>query len=159
MIKGYSHIGVSTHNMEATIYFYTEILGFKLVADHLTLIKEGGQLRQVYFDTGLDEYLVFMEPKEIDSIPSSYPTGINAALGTPAGMYHIAFKIETLEALDKYRSKLIDAGIEVSECIDLGHAKSIFFADPNDLQIECCCHTRRFELSDLKKVEEASVAT
>lgn len=158
MTQGYSHIGMSTHDMDATIAFYTRILGFARVADQVTLIREGGQIRQVYFDLGRDEYLVFMEARDIASIPQDYPTGINSALGTPAGMYHLAFKVDTLEALQAKRSELLRAGVDVSDCIDLGHAQSIFLADPNDLQIEFCWHSRPFRPEDLDRKETASIA-
>lgn len=157
-MAGYSHIGVATHDMDLTIEFYTSKLGFKRAADHRTIIEQGGVLRQVYIEIGKDEFLVFMEPKDVAGIPSSFPTGINEALGTPAGMYHLAFKVDTLEALSDRRDQLRKVGLDVSDCIDLGHAQSIFLADPNGLQIEFCCHTRAFTPDDLNKVDEASIA-
>ncbi|KJS38582.1 MAG: hypothetical protein VR74_05280 [Hyphomonas sp. BRH_c22] len=158
MTAGFSHIGLSTHDMPATVEFYTNVLGFRRAADHLTKVREGGQLRQVYIDIGQDQFLVFMEPKNIDGIPGDYPTGINSALGTPAGMYHISFRVNSLEELENRRNECLAAGVNVSDCIDLGHAMSIFFTDPNDLQLEFCYHTRIFTTSDLYQEDEASLA-
>ena len=158
MTAGFSHIGLSTHDMPTTIDFYTNVLGFHRAADHLTKVREGGQLRQVYIDIGQDQFLVFMEPKNIDGIPCDYPTGINSALGTPAGMYHLSFRVNSLGELERKRDELLATGVDVSDCIDLGHAMSIFFTDPNELQLEFCCHTRSFTASDLCREDEASLA-
>ncbi|WP_305907529.1 VOC family protein [Methylomarinum sp. Ch1-1] len=157
MGSGFSHVGLSTLDMDATIQFYKNVLGFPLVAEHKTRIKEGGMLRQAYFEVGDQQFIVFMEPKEISGIPAEYDTGINGALGLPGGMYHFALKIHTLDGLEKMRNKLEDQGIDVSQVIDLGHAKSIFLLDPNNLQIEFCCDIRTFTDSDLHQQSEASI--
>jgi catechol 2,3-dioxygenase-like lactoylglutathione lyase family enzyme len=156
--SGFSHIGVSTHDMDATIRFYEALLGFPRVVDELTHTNPGGTLRQVYFDLGQGQFIVFMEPKNVDGIPENYDTGINGALGVPLGMYHFALNVLTLDDLESRRSRLEDQGIEVTSIIDLGHAKSVFLYDPNGIQLEFCCQTRPFNESDLHKVTEASVA-
>jgi len=159
MSDGYSHVGVSTLDMDSTINFYEHILGFPKVLDNLTNVKEGGTLRQVYFDLGKGQYIVFMEPKGVKGIPNDFDTGINKALGLPGGMYHFAFKVESLHALEDKRIKLKEAGVVVSDIIDLDTAKSIFLTDPNQIQIELCCHMRSFTESDLFLKSEASIAT
>lgn len=157
-MPGFSHVGVATLDIETTIDFYTHKLGFRRVADHRTSIREGGELRQVYFEVGCDEFIVFMAPTEVEGIPNSFPTGINEALGTPAGMYHFAFKVDTMAELEAMRDRLLASDMDVSDCIDLGHAHSIFLADPNGLQIEFCFHSRPFEDADLNRTDEASIA-
>ncbi|WP_158260076.1 VOC family protein [Zobellella endophytica] len=158
MSTGYSHVGVSTHNMESTIQFYEGILGFPKVVENITHINEGGTLRQVYFDVGDSQYLVFMEPKGITGIAAGYDTGINGALGVPGGMYHFAFRAASLDELASRRQQLQAHGIEVSTIIDLGHASSIFFSDPNKLQLEISCQTRPFNEQDLHQESTASIA-
>ncbi len=157
-LGGLSHVGVATHDMEKTIAFYTGILGFPVVADHVTEIGQGGRVRQVYFDIGTDTYFVFMESKGVPDIPEDFPTGINEALGTPAGMFHFSFKVETREELAARQEILGKQGIEVSDIIDLGHADSIFFFDPNNLQLEFCWHSRPFDASDMGKHTSADLA-
>src|ERR1700719_2540940 len=126
MGNGFSHVGVSTHDMDATIHFYRDVLRFPRVVEERTCVTQGGTLRQVYFDLGEDQYMVFMEPKGVPGISDTYDAGINGALGLPRGMYHFAFKVESLEALEALRQTLIDHGIEASDIIDLDTAKSVF---------------------------------
>lgn len=158
MGNGFSHVGVSTLDMDQTIGFYEDVLGFRRVVEERTRVKEGGTLRQVYFDVGGGQYMVFMEPKGVPGIPADYDTGINRALGVPGGMYHFAFNVPTLDQLEALRDKLERHGVDVSPIIDLETAKSVFFSDPNDIQMELCCHTRSFDESDLHRETEASVA-
>ena len=50
--RGFSHIGLSTLDLDKTRAFYEGVPGFKpVVADTIT-IKEGGHLRHMFFDVG-----------------------------------------------------------------------------------------------------------
>jgi catechol 2,3-dioxygenase-like lactoylglutathione lyase family enzyme len=158
MGEGFSHVGLSTHDMEATIRFYSELLGFARRADERIVINEGGSLRQVSFDVGCGQYLVFMEARGVQGISDTYDTSINAALGLPAGMYHVALKLPTCEALEARRLGLAKQGVDVSAVVDLGHARSIFFQDPNGIQLEISCSVRAFDSSDLGRESTASIA-
>ena len=156
---GFSHFGVSTHDMDATIEFYEKILGFPRVVQSLTRIEGGGRFREVYFDVGQGAFLVFMEARAVPGIPADFDTSINGALGVPRGMYHIAFKVSTMEELEAWRVKLGSSGIEVSAMIDLDHARSIFLFDPNGIQLEFCCQVRPFAERDLQRSSEAAIAS
>jgi glyoxylase I family protein len=156
--NGFSHVGVSTHQMDATIHFYESVLGFPRVVEDLTTVTAGGRLRMVYFDVGDGQFMVFMEPKNVPGIPADYDTSINGALGVPRGMYHFSFKAPSLTDLESRRSSLECQGIEVSATIDLGYAKAIFFFDPNGIQLEFCCQIRPFNDADLHQRSQVGVA-
>jgi catechol-2,3-dioxygenase len=115
-------------------------------------------LRQVFFDIGAGQYVVFMEPKNVPGIAPTYDPGINSALGTPAGMYHFAFREPSFARLAARCDGLLSAGVEVSDIVDLGTAKSIFLADPSNIQIEFAYHARPVSASDLNRVSRAAVA-
>jgi catechol 2,3-dioxygenase-like lactoylglutathione lyase family enzyme len=157
--NGFSHVGVSTHHMDATIQFYENVLGFPRIVEDLTHVNSGGTLRQVYFDVGDGQFIVFIEPKNVPGISDDYDTGINGALGVPRGMYHFALKVPSIDDLESRLRNLKSHGIDVTTIIDLGHAKSVFFFDPNGIQLEFCCQIRPFNESDLHRVSEASIAS
>ncbi len=73
---GYSHVGLSTLDMDRTLDFYENILGFTRVRGDIMNVKEGGQIRHVFLDTGQGQLLAFMEPKGVEGIPSDYDAGI-----------------------------------------------------------------------------------
>src|SRR5689334_11878033 len=157
MALGYSHIGLGTHDMAATIAFYSGVLGFRIVAEQRTRVTDGGTVRLTYFDAGGEQFIVFMESRGVEGIPEDFDTGINRTLGVPLGLYHFAFKAGSEEDLNARREMLERAGVEVSETIDHGYAKSIFFRDPNDLQLEFTWQVRPFEESDLYQEPEVQV--
>lgn len=156
---GFSHIGLATHNMDATIQFYADVLGFLPVVEELTHVVAGGTIRMVYFDVGNDQFIVFMEPRNVPDISKDFDTGINPSLGLPRGMYHYSLKALSLEDLERRREQLASHGVDVSDTIDLGYAKAIFFFDPNGVQLEFCCQIRAFNDSDLHKQSDVIVAT
>jgi catechol 2,3-dioxygenase-like lactoylglutathione lyase family enzyme len=137
--KGFSHIGLSTLDLDKTRAFYEDVLGFKpVVADTIT-IEEGGHLRHMFFDVGGGQLIAFLEPNGVPGIPAKYDAGINAGLGVPAGFYHFAFEAGAPAALAQKRDELRQKGVATTDIVDHGVAQSIYFKDPNGLSLEYCC--------------------
>lgn len=156
--SGFSHVGLATHDMERTIAFYA-LLGFHRAADIKNVVADGGTVRMTYLRCGEEQFLVFMECKGVSDISETFDTGINSALGVPKGLYHISFAVSSLAVLDEKRLELISHGLDVSEKVDHGYAKSIYLRDPNDLQLEFCCFTRKFDPEDLQRQQDVKVAS
>ncbi len=142
--KGFSHLGLSTLDLDKTRDFYENILGFKPVRCDTIKVKEGGHIRHIFFDTGRDQLLAFMEARDVPGVPQEYDAGINRGLGVPNAFYHFAFEAGTEAGLAAKRQELLDKGVDVSEVVDHDWAKSIYFKDPNGMQLEFCCLTRDF---------------
>src|SRR2546429_9134012 len=157
--KGFSHIGLSTLDLDKTKEFYESILGFKPVRCDIIKMKEGGHIRHIFFDTGRDQLLAFMEARGVPGIPAEYDAGINRGLGVPGAFYHFAFEAGTETALEQKRQELLAKGVQVSEVVDHDWAKSIYFRDPNGLSLEYCSYTRNLNEEDAHMEErfEASV--
>jgi catechol 2,3-dioxygenase-like lactoylglutathione lyase family enzyme len=156
--KGFSHVGLSTLDLDKTREFYEKILGFKVVVADTIKIKEGGAIRHIFFDTGRDQLLAFMEPRGIPGVPVEYDAGINRGLGTPAAFYHFAFEAGSPPALEDKRRELIDKGVQVTDVVDHGWAKSIYFRDPNGMSLEYCCVVRNFTREDATMRERFEVS-
>lgn len=146
--KGFSHIGLSTLDLDRTRDFYEHVLGFKPVRCDILKVKEGGQIRHVFFDTGRDQLIAFMEASGVPGIPAAYDAGINRGLGVPGVFYHFAFEAGTEAALVEKRKELLGKGVEVTDVVDHDWAKSIYFKDPNGIQLEFCCFTRNLNDDD-----------
>ena len=148
--RGFSHIGMSTLDLDKTRDFYENILGFKAVRCDTIKVKEGGQIRHIFFDTGRDQLMAFMEAREVPGIPAVYDAGINQGLGVPSVFYHFAFEAGSEAGLEEKRNELLAKGIAVTEVVDHDWAKSIYFKDPNGLQLEFCCFTRNLTADDAR---------
>ena len=143
---GYSHVGLSTLDLDRTLDFYENILGFTRVRGDIMKVKEGGQIRHVFLDTGQGQLLAFMEPQGVEGIPSDYDAGINRGLGVPDGFYHFAFEAGSVTGLEKKRTELLEKGIKVSEVVDhdVDHlpASSRELLDAPTPGASSCCSTR-----------------
>jgi glyoxylase I family protein len=139
---GFSHIGLSTLDLDKTREFYEVVLGFKPVVADMIKIEEGGCLRRLLFDVGHDQLIAFLESRGVPDVPAEYEAGINRGLGVPAGFYHFAFEARSAAALAEKRDELRAKGVEVTEVVDHGWSKSIYFKDPNGMSLEYCCFTR-----------------
>ena len=157
--KGFSHIGLSTHDLDKTRDFYENTLGFKAVRCDIIKVKEGGQIRHIFFDTGRDQLIAFMEAHGVPGVPSSYDAGITRGLGVPSAFYHFAFETGSEAGLVEKRNELIAKGIEVTEVVDHDWAKSIYFKDPNGLQLEFCCFTRNLNDNDATMQDRFTIST
>lgn len=157
--KGFSHLGLSTLDLDKTREFYENILGFKPVRCDTIKITEGGQIRHIFFDLGRDQLIAFMEARDVPGVPVEYDAGINRGLGVPSAFYHFAFEAGTEAGLEAKRQELLTKGVAVSEVVDHDWAKSIYFKDPNGAQLEYCCLTRDFTAEDalMKNRFEASI--
>jgi catechol 2,3-dioxygenase-like lactoylglutathione lyase family enzyme len=151
--KGFSHIGLSTLDLDKTREFYEGVLGFKPVVCDIITIEEGGKLRHIFFDTGRDQLLAFMEAHDVPGVPREYDAGINRGLGVPSAFYHFAFEAGSEAALVEKREELLSKGVAVSSVVDHTWAKSIYFKDPNGISLEYCCLTREFNDNDARMQE------
>jgi len=156
--RGFSHIGLSTLDLDRTRDFYERVLGFKPVRCDILKIKEGGQIRHIFFDTGRDQLLAFMEASGVPGVPAEYDAGINRGLGVPGVFYHFAFEAGTETALIEKRAELRAKGVEVTEVVDHDWAKSIYFKDPNGIQLEFCCYTRDLNADDARMQRRAEIS-
>jgi catechol 2,3-dioxygenase-like lactoylglutathione lyase family enzyme len=137
--KGFSHVGLSTLDLDKTRDFYENVLGFKAVVCDIIPVKEGGQIRHIFFDTGRDQLIAFMEARGVDGVPGAF--------------YHFAFEAGSEAGLEQKREELLSKGVDVTQVVDHTWAKSIYFKDPNGLMLEFCCLTREFSADDAKMQE------
>jgi catechol 2,3-dioxygenase-like lactoylglutathione lyase family enzyme len=129
-LKKMDHTAFITNNMVATIRFYRDLLGMRLVAG---VGHEG--FRHYFFQVG-DGCVAFFE------YPIAKPMKYDKFHGTPTdlpiGFDHIAFTVDSKEDLFEMKDRLEAAGIAVHGAVDHGIFWSMYFFDPvNNLPLEC----------------------
>ena len=141
--KGMHHLGLATKDMEATLDFYENVLGFPAVVCETIALEKGGVVRHAFLDAGGGELVAFMEFNDIarGGKPFDFDSGINRGLGFGGGVIHFAFRVDDESELEKKRIELLGKGVDVTEVVDHGWCKSIYFEDPNSLQLEFCTLT------------------
>jgi glyoxylase I family protein len=146
---GVNHIDLATRDMDATRTFYEDVLGFPLVRADLVELGAKGTMKHFFFDIGNGQLIGFMSGEDVADWPRDFDTSINKGLGLMPGVYHFAFDCDTLEALEETKTHLERHGVTVRGPVDHeGWSKSIYFQDPNGLQLECCHMLRAFNADD-----------
>jgi catechol 2,3-dioxygenase-like lactoylglutathione lyase family enzyme len=148
MKSGVHHVGLVTLNIDRTIEFYTKKLGWEIGWCDIIEEPGGGKIKHVFFDTGDGTLIAFMSPEKFPGVPAEFSTDINAAQNLPNAFYHHAFRCDSVEELERKREELVGKGIDVTVVMDHEWCKSIYFRDPNGLQLEYCATVRPFNAGD-----------
>ena len=171
-VNGVNHIALVCKDMKRTVEFYTDILGMPLIKT--CALPDGGQ--HFFFDMGGASIAFFWFPKAPGAQPGivtpATPMGefsgeIVTAIGS---MNHIAFDVSA-ELLPEYKRRLEAAGVRVSPLVhhndvDVGFSldrldrttwcSSIYFQDPDGIQLEFAGWTRAFDSDDVAHQPEAA---
>ena len=146
---GFSPVGLATRYMAGTRDFYEKVLGFQPIRSDILEVKQGGTIQHVFYETGRGQMLAFMGPEGVEGLSHDWDAGINRGLGLPDGMIHFAFEAGSERELEEKREELIAKGVKVSDVVDHdGWCKSIYFKDPNNIQLEFCVQTRELTAED-----------
>lgn len=138
MITNIRHTGIVVSNLESSLYFYRELLGFKIVkrmdesGDYIDKISglknvKVTTVKMAAGDGNLIELLYF----------HSHPGRLNSKKDLcEVGVSHVAF---TVENLDVEYETLLKAGVQFTAPPQLspdGYAKVTFCHDPDGTNIE-----------------------
>lgn len=164
-VRGLNHLALVCRDMARTVDFYTNILGFPL---QKTVELPGGRGQHFFFDIGRGASLAFFWfPEAPESIAGVTHQGFMDSPGGPvsaiASMNHVAFDVAP-EAIEGIRDRLLAAGVECSPVVNHDDSKwgaaremhpgvfvrSIYFRDPDDIQLEFAAWTKVFDESDVR---------
>ena len=122
-VQGAHHVAFICRDVEETIRFYQEFLGFPLV--ELVENRDYQGSSHFFFDIGNHNLLGFFD------FPGHQHPPFSETLG---GLQHLAISISA-EQYDAARKKFDDAGMDYLGP-DRGVEESMYFRDPNGLQVE-----------------------
>jgi len=71
--------------------------------------------------------------------------------------YHFAFEAGSEAGLVARRDALLAKGVKVTEIVDHGWAKSIYFKDPNGISLEYACILRDLTEDDANMQERGTI--
>lgn len=140
MIKytGINHLALATGNLEETILFWRDLLGFRLV---LGYGHDG--YRQYFFEISPTDLLAFFEWKCVEPLPLK---DHGAPVKGPFGFDHVSIGVATEKDLWILKDKLEAAGIWVSEVVDHGFILSIYSFDPNNIPVEFSSYVKGIDI-------------
>jgi catechol 2,3-dioxygenase len=121
-LKRIGHVLLKVADVERSKAFYSKLLGFEVVEEDPV---HGG----VFMTLGEEGHTLDLSP--IDDLANAQPLSPNRV-----GVHHIAFLVDSEEALKKAFFTLQDHGVEVVRAIDHVSQKSIYFHDPDGNRLE-----------------------
>jgi glyoxylase I family protein len=122
-VQGVHHIALISKNVEETIQFYQEFLGFPLV--ELVENRDYAGSSHFFFDIGNRNMLGFFD------FPGHQHPPFEETIG---GVQHLAISISPAQ-FDAAKKKLDEAGVDYLGP-DRGVEDSMYFRDPNGVNVE-----------------------
>lgn len=127
--RGVNHLALITGDMDATVRFYHGILGARLVMTIAT-----SAFKHYFFNIAPGNALAFFEylGQHIDTFAK--PAGVPYPQASQFD--HLALGLADEESLLRLRNRLKEHNCEVTDVVDHGVLRSIYFTDPNGIALE-----------------------
>ncbi len=122
-VKELGHVVLFVRDLEKSVHFYRDILGFKPIE------LEGGMRGAAVFSSGRTHHeMLLIEVGPDAPLPPK---------GRRAGLYHIGLKIgDSIEELRTAKAELEAAGVRIVGMSDHHVSKSLYLLDPDGNEIE-----------------------
>jgi glyoxylase I family protein len=117
------HVAIICSDYEASKYFYTQVMGFTILAENYREERQSYKLDLALNDSNVIELFSFPDPPKRVSRPEA------------AGLRHLAFEVDDIEASIAW----LDANNVSCEPIridEFTNKRFTFFADPDGLPVE-----------------------
>jgi len=125
---GINHLAMATSDMDATVRFWRDLLGMRLVAG----LGHPGY-RHYFFEISAHDMIAFFEWPDVAPLPEK---DHGVPVKGPYGFDHVSFEVASDDDLWEVKDRLEAAEMWVSEIIDHGFIHSVYTFDPNHIAIE-----------------------
>ncbi len=128
---GFNHVATVTADLDRLARFYSDVFGGTVTFE---MEARGDHPRMVILDLGGGAALNVIEA------PAD---GIIGDRGRPGGrgpIDHFGLAVDSLTTLEATRDRLRALGADTGEIQRLGTEWSLFFRDPDGMELEVCCH-------------------
>jgi catechol 2,3-dioxygenase-like lactoylglutathione lyase family enzyme len=127
--RGVHHLALITTDMDATVRFYHGVLGARLVATVAT-----DSFKHYFFEFGPGNTVAFFEYLGVKVEAFAKPAGVPYPQASQFD--HLSLALADEEALLALRDRLKEANCEVTDVVDHGILRSIYFTDPSGIALE-----------------------
>lgn len=125
---GINHLAMATNDMDATIRFWRDLLGMRLV----TGLGHPGY-RHYFFEISAHDMIAFFEWPDVQPIDEK---DHGVPIAGKGAFDHVSFEVAADDDLWKIKDRLEAADIWCSEVVDHGFIHSVYAFDPNNIAIE-----------------------
>ena len=126
---GFNHVATLTADMDRLVAFYTGVFGGVVIDEvlpseghpHLVILDLGGGAALNVFQVAADTII-----------------GEQHKIGGRGAIDHFGLAVDSLATLETVRDRLVDAGAHTGDIQQLGTEWSLFFRDPDGMELEVC---------------------
>jgi len=127
--RGVNHLALVTTDMDATVRFWHGVLDARLVTTLAT-----PSFRHYFFQIGEGDTVAFFEYIGVEMETFAKPAGVPYPRASQFD--HLSMDLADEDALIRLRNRLKEHGCEVTDVVDHGFIRSIYFNDPNGIALE-----------------------
>jgi catechol 2,3-dioxygenase len=123
--KEIGHIVLNVRDVERSTKFYRDVVGFQV-----SRFRPDGS--GAFLTCGINHHnlALFKAPENAQPIQKG---GI--------GLNHFAFKVVNYQGLQEAHKRLVEAGATIDHIVDHGMTRSVYFLDPDGIEMELFCDT------------------
>lgn len=140
LLSGIHHVATITRDMNRLLAFYAAVFDARPIFD---LVAPGIDLRHVGVDLGHGFLHAWEVPEEQTG---TFPQDMFRRGRTD----HFALYAPNEEALETLRLRLVDAGASDGSVTDFGSVLSVWFMDPDGMELEVCCFRAGVPLEEVR---------
>ena len=134
--SGFNHVATLTSDMDRLVGFYKTAFGAEVIFE---MAERPDHPRMIILDLGGGAALNVFE------VQSETIIGERTQQGGRGAIDHYALSVDSLATLEAVRDRLVAAGADIGEIQRLGGEWSLFFRDPDGMELEVCCHSESEE--------------
>jgi glyoxylase I family protein len=144
-----NHVAYPTFDTAATVRFYTEVMGFRLV--DAVRDESGPQpFLHTFFAMESGEIIAFFDIPGLEKPRADH---------LPPWVRHLALSVDSAETLAAWKRRLEEHGLRVTGPVDHeGVWSSIYFMDPNAVTLELTYQSRALDDADAARAADIVAA-
>ena len=153
-LTNFHHVAYRCRDAMETRAFYEGVLGLPMTIalDFTEVSGTDTKLEYMHLFFRLEDgnFIAFFDaPDSVRNDHFKKQSGFNR---------HVAFETKSMDALDRYLERLKEHGVDYWGPLDHGFVRSIYFYDPNGINLEITCRTADYDailLHEAGQKEEA----
>lgn len=126
---GFNHVATGTPDLDRIIRFYDDAFGARVVHE---IPRGDDHPRMAIIDVGGGSMM------NVAEVPAASIVGDRRTIGGRGPVDHFGLAAPSRDALVDLRERIVAAGGEVGDIQQLGTEWSLFFRDPDGMELEVC---------------------
>jgi catechol 2,3-dioxygenase-like lactoylglutathione lyase family enzyme len=128
--SGFNHVATVTADLDRLVAFYQKAFGAEITFE---MERRDDHPRMIILDLGGGAALNAFEVASEDDI-----VGDRRRQGGRGPIDHYGLAVPSLAVLEEVRDRLVELGADIGEIQQLGGEWSLFFRDPDGMELEVC---------------------